>query len=226
MFFLDPTMIIVLPALFLTLYAQWKLSSTFSHYSQLGTRSGLTGAQAAAALARRRNLGVAIEPTGGSLTDHYDPTSNVLRLSESVYGQRSIAAIGVAAHELGHALQKADGYSPLQLRMGLVPLVNFSSSASMVLFFLGFLANVPALFWAAAALFGGSVVFALITLPVEFDASHRALVALRQDGIVTAQEEPGVRSVLNAAALTYVAAALMAILQLLRMVLIARNRED
>jgi len=226
MFFWDPTMIIVLPALLLTLYAQWKLSSTFSHYSQLGTRRGLSGAEAAAALARNRGLGVRIEPVAGSLSDHYDPTTNVLRLSEPVYAERSIAAIGVAAHELGHALQKRDGYAPLQLRMGLVPLVNFSSQASMFLFVIGLFAHIPALFWAAAALFGGSVVFALITLPVEFDASRRALVALREDGLVTAQEEPGVRNVLNAAALTYVAAALMAIMQLLRMVMLARGRED
>lgn len=219
-------MIVVLPALLLTLYAQWKLSSTFSHYSQLGTRRGLSGAEAAAALARNRGLGVRIEPVAGSLSDHYDPTTNVLRLSEPVYAERSIAAIGVAAHELGHALQKREGYAPLQLRMGLVPLVNFSSQASMFLFVIGLFAHIPALFWAAAALFGGSVVFALITLPVEFDASRRALVALREDGLVTAQEEPGVRSVLNAAALTYVAAALMAIMQLLRMVMLARGRED
>ena len=226
MFFWDPTMLIVLPALLLTLYAQWKLSSTFSHYSQVGTRSGLTGAQVAAVLARRRNLGVAIEPTGSSLTDHYDPTSNVLRLSESVYGERSIAAVGVAAHELGHALQKADGYAPLQLRMGLVPLVNFSSGASMFLFVIGLFAGIPGFLWAGIAAFSLAVVFALVTLPVEFNASSRALVALREDGLITVQEEPGVRSVLNAAALTYVAAALMAILQLLRLVMIARNRED
>ena len=226
MMFWDSTMLIVLPALLLTLYAQWKLSSTFAHYSGLGTRAGLTGAQTAQALARRRNLGVAIEPVGGSLTDHYDPTSNVLRLSEPIYNERSIAAVGVAAHELGHALQKAEGYGPLALRMGMVPLVNFSSSASWILFAIGMFARVPGLFYAAAALFAGSVVFSLITLPVEFDASRRAMVALREDGIVTAEEEPGVRSVLNAAALTYVAAALMAVLQLLRLVMIARNSDD
>lgn len=226
MMFWDSTMLIVLPALLLTVYAQWKLSSTFSHYSGLGTRSGLTGAQAAAALARRRNLGVAIEPVGGSLTDHYDPITNVLRLSEPIYNERSIAAVGVAAHELGHALQKADGYAPLQLRMGMVPLVNFSSSASWILFLIGLFAHIPGLLWAGIAAFSLAVVFSLITLPVEFDASRRALVALREDGLVTAQEEPGVRSVLNAAALTYVAAALMAVLQLLRLVMIARNSDD
>lgn len=226
MFFYDWTMVIVLPALLLTLYAQWKLSSTFSYYSGLGTRSGLSGAEAAAALARRRRLGVAIEPVEGSLSDHYDPTTNVLRLSEPVYGSRSIAAVGVAAHELGHALQKAEGYAPLNLRIGLVPLVSFSSQASWILFLIGMFAHIPGLFWAAAACFLGSVVFSLITLPVEFDASHRALVALREDGIITTAEEPGVRSVLNAAALTYVAAALMALLQLLRLVFIARQSEE
>lgn len=226
MFFYDWTMVLVLPAVLLTLYAQWKLSSTFSHYSGLGTQSGLSGAEAAAALARRRRLGVAIEPVSGQLSDHYDPTTNVLRLSEPVYGSRSIAAVGVAAHELGHALQKAEGYAPLALRMGLVPLVNFSSQASWILFVIGMFAHVPGLFWAAAACFLGSVVFSLITLPVEFDASRRALVALREDGIITTREEPGVRSVLNAAALTYVAAALMALLQLLRLIMIARNSDD
>lgn len=226
MMFWDSTMLIILPALLLTVYAQWKLTSTFSHYSGLGTRSGLSGAETAAVLARRRNLGVAIEPVAGSLTDHYDPITNVLRLSEPIYHERSIAAVGVAAHELGHALQKAEGYAPLQLRMGLVPLVNFSSSASWILFLIGLFAHLPGLLWAGIAAFSLAVLFSLITLPVEFDASRRALVALREDGIVTALEEPGVRSVLNAAALTYVAAALMAVLQLLRLVMIARNNDD
>jgi Zn-dependent membrane protease YugP len=226
MFFYDWTMIFVLPAVLLSLYAQWKLSSTFSHYSGLGTRSGLSGAEAAAALARRRQLGVSIQPVEGSLSDHYDPSSNVLRLSEPVYASRSIAAVGVAAHELGHALQKAEGYWPLNLRIGLVPLANFSSHAWGILFLLGWVAHIPGLFWAAAACFLGSLVFSLITLPVEFDASRRALLALREDGIITSAEEPGVRSVLSAAALTYVAAALMALLQLLRLVFIARQSED
>lgn len=225
MFFWDSTMLLVLPAVALTLYAQWKVQSTFSHYSQVGLGSRVSGSEAARALARRRGLTVAVEPVAGSLTDHYDPTQNVLRLSEPVYGGRSVAAVGVAAHELGHALQKAENYPFLAMRSGLVPLVGFSSSASWILFMIGLFAHLQPLIWLGIGLFSLAVLFSLVTLPVEFDASRRALVALRQDGLVNRVEEDGVRQVLNAAALTYVAAALMAVLQLLRLVLIARSSD-
>jgi Zn-dependent membrane protease YugP len=222
----DPTMLLLLPAILLTLYAQWKVQSTFSHYSQVGLRNGLSGAAAALQMARSRNLPVRIEPTSGHLSDHFDPQANVLRLSESVYSGRSVASIGVAAHELGHALQKAANYPFLQMRTGLVPLVGFSSNLSWLLLVGGMLLHSSGLLWVGIGLYSLAVLFALITLPVEFDASRRALAVLRQDGMVTSSEEAGVRAVLNAAALTYVAAALMAVLELLRLVLIARRSED
>lgn len=224
--FFDPTMIWVLPALLLTFYAQWKVQSTFQKYSQVGLSKGLSGAEAASLLARRHGLGVAIEPVGGSLTDHYDPNRNVLRLSQPVYGGRSVAAVGVAAHELGHALQKATRYPWLSLRSGLVPLAGLGSNLSMLLFLGGFLLGIKALLWVGIALYSMAVLFTLVTLPVEFDASNRALAVLRADGLVNAHEEAGVRKVLNAAALTYVAAALMAVLQLVRFVLLARDDRD
>ena len=225
-YFWDPTMILILPAVLLTLYAQWKVQSTFQRYSQVGLTHPVSGAQAARQLARNRNLSVAVESVSGALTDHYDPNHNVLRLSEPVYAGRSVAAVGVAAHELGHALQRAENYPFLALRSGLVPLVGFSSNASWILFMIGLFAHLQPLIWLAIGLFTVAVLFSLVTLPVEFDASRRALVALRQDGLVNRAEENGVRQVLDAAALTYVAAALMAILQLLRLLLIARNNED
>lgn len=224
--FFDSTMLLLIPAILLTLYAQWKVQSTFSKYSQVGLRSGLSGAEAASLLARRRSLPVAIQPTAGTLTDYFDPTRNVLALSEPVYAGRSVAAVGVAAHELGHALQKAEGYQWLKLRSGLVPLVGFGSNASLVFFFGGMLLGLKPLLWAGVGLFSLAVLFSLVTLPVEFDASRRALVVLTQDGMVTPGEEAGVRKVLNAAALTYVAAALMAVMQLARLLLLARNSEE
>jgi uncharacterized protein len=226
MMFFDPTMLLLIPAVLLTLYAQWKVQSTFQRYSQVGLRNGLSGAEAATMLARRRNLPVSIQPTPGTLTDHFDPTRNILALSEPVYAGRSVAAVGVAAHELGHALQKAEGYQWLKLRSGLVPLVGFGSNASWIFFLAGIFMGLKPLVWAGVALFSLAVLFALVTLPVEFDASNRALAVLQRDGLVTTQEEAGVRKVLNAAALTYVAAALMAVLQLARLLLIARNSEE
>lgn len=222
---LDSTLLLLLPALLLAFYAQWKVQNTFEHYSQMGLQNGLSGAEAASLMARRRNLSVAIEPVAGSLTDHYDPQSNRLALSEPVYGGRSVAAVGVAAHELGHALQQAQGYAPLVLRSGLVPLAGLGSNASWILLGLGLVMGAPTLLWMGVGLFSLAVLFALVTLPVEFDASRRALAVLRQDGLVTLQEEEGVRRVLNAAALTYVAAALMAVMNLLRMVMLARSRD-
>jgi Zn-dependent membrane protease YugP len=218
-------MLLIVPAVLLTIYAQWKVQSTFSHYSLVGLDSRISGAEAARWLARRHRLNVAVEPVSGTLTDHYDPAQNVLRLSEPVFAGRSVAAVGVAAHELGHALQKAENYPFLAIRSGLVPLVGLGSNASWILFMIGLIAHLQPLIWLGIGLFSLAVVFSLVTLPVEFDASRRALVMLRQDGLVHSTEEEGVRQVLNAAALTYVAAALMAVLQLLRLVLLARNNE-
>lgn len=224
--FWDPTLIWLLPAILLTLYAQWKVSDTFSRYARVPLRLGLSGAETAERLAYRRNLPVSIVPVAGELTDHFDPVHNRLALSGPVYSGRSVAAAGVAAHELGHALQKAEGYSLLALRNGLVPLVGLGSSLSWPLFFAGFVFHLKPLLWAGVAAFTVAVGFALVTLPVEFDASRRALLALRQDGLVSLEEESGVRRVLSAAALTYVAAALMAVLQLLRLVSLANRNDD
>lgn len=221
----DSTLLLLLPALVLAAYAQWKVQSTFAEYSQVGLGNGISGAEAATLMARRRRLAVQVEPVAGSLTDHYDPSRNVLALSEPVYAGRSVAAVGVAAHELGHAIQQAEGYAFLKLRSGLVPLAGLGSNASWLLLGLGLVTGAPALLWSGVALFSLAVLFALVTLPVEFDASRRALLVLRQDGLVSLQEESGVRKVLNAAALTYVAAALMAALNLLRMVMLARSRD-
>jgi len=226
MFYLDPSILLVVPAVLLTLYAQWKVQSTFQYFSQLGLSRGLSGAETARLLAHRYNLDVSVEPVAGSLTDHFDPTQNALRLSEPVYGGRSLAAVGVAAHELGHALQKASGYPMLELRSGLVPLVGVSSQISWIFFGLGLIAHFKPLIWLGIGLFSLAVVFSLVTLPVEFDASRRALVMLRQNGLVQATEEDGVRRVLAAAALTYVAAALMAVMQLLRLFWLARNHDQ
>lgn len=225
--FWDPTMLLLIPGLLLSLWASFKVKGTFAKYSQVPARSGFTGAQAAAALARSRGIPVAIEPShGGMLSDHFDPSTNTLRLSEEVWAGRSVAALGVAAHEMGHALQKADGYGPLAIRNGLVPMANFGSNLSWVLLLLGMVMGNPTLAYAGVALFSAAVLFTLITLPVEFDASARAVRLLAADGIVTQAEVPAVRKVLNAAALTYVAAALTSILMLLRMLLIARSTDD
>lgn len=226
MFFFDHTMLLLLPALVLSLVAQWMVQSTFAKYSRVGVRSGLSGAQAAERLARDRGLNVGIRASQGMLSDHYDPATNTLALSPDVYSGRSVSALGVAAHELGHALQKAEGYWPLTVRNGLVPLANIGSSLSMVLFFGGLLMGLKPLMGLGIVLFSLAVGFTLITLPVEFDASARAMTLLTTSGMVTHQEAGGVRKVLTAAALTYVAAAVMAIFQLLRLIMLSQSREE
>ncbi len=223
MIFLDWTFILLIPAVLLSLFAQAKVKSTFSRYAQVGARSGLTGAQAAQELARRSRVAVNIEPTQGFLSDHYNPSTNTLALSPDVFSGRSLSSLGVAAHELGHALQKRDGYWPMYLRSGLVPLANFGSSFAWILFLAGMFAHIEVLQTAGIVFFSGAVLVALITLPVEFDASARAMRLLTEGGLVTSSEAAGVKRVLNAAALTYVAAAAMAVMELLRLILIARS---
>ncbi|HET6204313.1 MAG TPA: zinc metallopeptidase [Planctomycetota bacterium] len=232
--FFDPyQLLFALPALALALWAQAKVKSAFARYSQVRTRRGLTGAQAAAVVVASSGMqGVKIEPVEGDLTDHYDPRTRTLRLSESVYGSDSIAAVGVAAHEAGHSIQHARAYFPLQVRSAWVPLAGFGSKFSFLVILLGIFLGpvlgtklvVPHLqekiVWAGIGLYAFVVAFTLITLPVEIDASRRAVAVLTQQGIVsTPEEEEGVRKVLQAAALTYVAAAAGAILQLLYLVL-------
>ncbi|AEE17931.1 zinc metallopeptidase [Treponema brennaborense] len=227
MYFDTYYLILVVPALLLSVWAQFKVKSTFSHFSQQASARGISGAQAAAYLLKANNIGdVKIERVSGNLTDHYDPSSKTLRLSDSVYGKTSIAAIGVAAHETGHAIQHAVHYGPLALRSTLVPIANIGSAAGPVLAVLGivfswsFLINLGLLFFACA------VLFYLVTLPVEFNASRRAVAILGKSGTLNESELGGVKKVLSAAALTYVASALTAIASFLRLVLISRNRRN
>jgi Zn-dependent membrane protease YugP len=222
MFYLDPLyLILALPGLLLGLWAQMRVKGTFNKYSKVRTTRNLTGAEIARHLLDNQGLqDVRVEETQGFLSDHYDPRTRVLRLSPDVYRVPSVAAAGVAAHEMGHALQHSAGYAPLQLRSAIVPVVQFGSSIAPILILVGFLLRFTPLAWIGVILFAGAVVFSLITLPVEFDASRRAKALLSQSGIVSNEEAGGVSAVLNAAGWTYVAAAIAAIGQLLYYVLL------
>jgi len=218
MFFGIPSFIILIPALILAGWAQLYVQSTFSRYSNVEASRRITGAELAANLLRRGGVSsVRVEQIPGTLTDHYDPRSNVLRLSDPVYASNSVAALGVAAHEVGHALQHASGYVPLKLRNSIVPVANFGSTASFPLILLGLLLGLPKLAFIGVVVFSAVVLFQIVTLPVEFNASHRAVALLESGGYLTSQEIPMVRKVLGAAALTYVAAALVSFLNLLRL---------
>jgi uncharacterized protein len=212
------------PGLLLSLWASARVKSTFREYSQIASRSGLSGAEAARALIRVRGVrGARVEETSGFLSDHYDPTERVLRLSPDVYHGRSLSALGVAAHEAGHAIQHAQGYWPLRFRSLIVKPANIGSQLGLVVSVVGFMAQSAGMVWLGVILFSAFVIFTLVTLPVEFDASRRAVAALREVGIVTPAEAPGAAKVLNAAALTYVAAAVTAILQLMYFALRAHS---
>ena len=222
-------LMMLIPVLLITLYAQFKVSSTFNHYSRVANSRRLTGAQAAAEVLRRHGVNdVRIERVRGSLTDHYDPRTNVIRLSESVYDSPTIAAVGVAAHEAGHAVQYAVGYAPIQLRAAIIPLTQVGSQLGVVLLIFGLLLSFESLFFIGIVLFSFTTLFQLVTLPVEFNASRRAMETIRSGGLLNDQEADGARKVLSAAALTYVAALLMSIVQLLRYVMLfaGRRRDD
>ena len=222
----DSTMLILIPAVLLSLWAQSRVSSTFAQYSGVYAHGGVTADQVARMLLTRFGLGsMPINRIAGSLTDNYNPADRTLNLSESVYNSRSIASIGVAAHEVGHAIQHSKLYAPLMFRNSIVPVVNITTQASMPLFFIGLIMGNSMLLNLGIILFCGSLVFHLVTLPVELDASSRALKLLKETGTLTSDELAGARKVLNAAALTYVAAALMSILQLVRLLLIKNSRE-
>lgn len=226
-FYWDWTYLLIIPGMILGLWAQHKVKSAYAKYSQVPTRIGRSAASVVDDLLRRNgNNAVRIGRVSGELTDHYNPGNETLNLSEGVYASSSIAALGIAAHEAGHAMQKHDGYTPLRLRTAIVPAVNICSSLSTPLFFAGLIFAWEPLTTLGILLFAASTVFALVTLPVEFNASNRAVKMLVNGGYVTGSEEKGVRAVLNAAALTYVAAAVTSLMSLLRLILIANRRRD
>ena len=225
MFFFDSTIFILIPAIILTLYAQYKVKTTYSKYSKILAKNGLSGKETAEELLLRYNLSnIKIEPIEGRLSDHYDPRQKKLGLSEEIYYGKSLAAQGIVAHEIGHALQDAKNYFPLSLRSNLVPVTNIGSSMAVPLFLIGFIFSFPALMDIGIIAFSLAVLFQLVTLPVEFDASKRAVNLLVGANIVSDTEEiNSVKKVLNAAALTYVAATSVAVFQLLRLIVL-RNR--
>lgn len=225
-FWNDWTFLILIPAFLFSLWAQYKTQATFKKYSEIDASKGFTADKVAGQILSSYGINnVEIEEVPGQLTDHYDPIKKVLRLSESVYGNSSIAAIGVAAHEAGHAIQHARGFGPIAVRNAIVPVVNITSNLAIPLFMIGLFFSIPILIRLGIYLFTGVVAFHLVTLPVELDASNRAIKVLRTGSYLTPRELQGARAVLTAAAMTYIAAALMAILNLLRLILISRNRD-
>lgn len=224
--YFDPTMILLLPAMLISFWAQMKINSAYSKYSRVRTTNGYTGMQVARMMLDEAGLfDVRIEMINTKLGDHYDPSSRVLRLSPEVYSEPTISSAGIAAHEVGHAIQHKEGYKALVIRNSIVPVVNFSSSLSWIIFLAGLLLGFKGLTTLGILLFSAVVVFQLITLPVEFNASNRALRVLQSRGILYGNEIKGAEKVLGAAAMTYVAATLMAISQLIRLIAIS-NRDD
>ena len=226
--YFDPTYMLVLIGVVICLAASAKMRSTFSRYSRIRNHSGMTGREAAEQVLHRAGIyDVRVEHVSGNLTDHYDPRSKVLRLSDATYGSASVAAVGVAAHECGHAIQLATGYAPLAFRSALVPVANFGSTIAWPLILIGLLFNSQSsvLFLNLGILaFSLAVLFQIVTLPVEFNASSRAIRMLSGNGMLYEDEVQATRKVLTAAALTYVAGAASAILQLLRIILISNSR--
>ncbi|MEA4883431.1 MAG: zinc metallopeptidase [Clostridia bacterium] len=231
MYYYDPTYLLVIPAFIFALYAQMKVQSTFNRYLRIRSSYGMTGGDVARGiLASNGARDVKVEEIGTMLGDHFDPRTKTLRLSPQVYGSPSIAAVAVAAHESGHAMQNQDSYGPLALRQAILPVASFGSSLAVPLFIVGMLLASSQggqfLMSLGIWLFIGAVAFQLITLPVEFNASARALALLSDGGYVTADEIPAARRVLEAAALTYVAAAAVAVTQLLRLLVLRNSRRD
>lgn len=227
MFYYDSTYLVILPALIFALWAQILVQSTYSKYNKIGTKCGMTGYDAARLILDSNGLtGVRIEHIAGELTDHFDPTTNVIRLSGGVYGSTGIAAVGVAAHEAGHAVQYAKGYSPMKLRAAIIPATRIGSTLAMPIFLIGFIFSLYELAMIGIILYSLTAVFQAVTLPVEFNASRRALVALRSCGRLDGSEISGARKVLTAAALTYVAALASSLAQVLRLMLLIGRRND
>lgn len=220
-------LLIMLPCFILSLICSASVKSNFSKYSKVNNSRGMTGAQAAQQVLNAHGVtGVRIEPVSGNLTDHFDPRTNVIRLSESVYNARTVSAVGVACHEAGHAVQHAEGYVPNKIRSAIVPVANIGSRLSWIVLVIGMLLPVQFNFviTIGIVLFSASVVFTLITLPVEFNASSRALQTIKSTGMLNESEYAGAKKVLSAAAMTYVASAATSIMQLLRLILIFGNR--
>lgn len=221
---------LVLPCILISLWASSNVKSTFKKYSRQFSARRITGAQAAQQVLRASGVyGVRIDRVSGNLTDHFDPQTNVIRLSDSVYDSTSTAAIGVACHEAGHAVQYAENYAPIKLRAAIIPVTNFGSKIAMPLILAGILLTSLGSFsdilvYLGIAAFGLSLVFQLVTLPVEFNASRRAMAAIEQTGMLTQEEQQGARKTLTAAAMTYLAATAVALAQLLRLILIFGNR--
>ena len=228
-FYYGPDMLLMIPAIIFTLWAQWAVKSAYTKYSQIGTRSRITGAQAAQAIMDSAGVrNVEIGAIAGEMTDHYDPKQKIVNLSEGVYGSDSIAAVGIAAHEVGHAIQDAHDYAPMKLRTLMYPISSIGSTLAWPLIMIGFIFGHSGMGWLlhlGIYLFAAAVAFTIVTLPVEFNASNRAVKALAKGGYLTDDELNGVRKVLRAAALTYVAAAAAAVLQLLRLRIVARGRD-
>jgi len=224
--FYDPTFVLLIPAIILAFYAQWKVKSTYEKYSKVACSRGYTGAQVARYILDDYHLqNISVEPTPGELTDHYDPRGQKLCLSEGIYASNSVAAIGVAAHESGHAIQDARSYAPLKLRNGLVPITNLGTTLAFPLFILGLFVGMPQLMDLGIILFSIAVIFSIVTLPVEFNASARAIRVLADGRFLTDKELPMAKAVLNAAALTYVAATTMAILNFVRLLMLRQQRD-
>lgn len=226
----DPTMVFLLPALVFAFWAQWRVQHTYSKYSRVPAAIGVTGRDMARSIMNRNGVtDVQVEEVGGMLSDHYDPRVKAVRLSQVNYEGDSIASIAVAAHEVGHVLQHAEGYAPLAFRSTLAPVAQFGSMLAFPLFFIGLIFNIPGvsrwLMDIGILFFSGAVLFQLVTLPVEFDASKRALAQLTTQGSIAPEEVAGAKRVLDAAALTYVAAAAMAALQLIRLLLLRSSRD-
>jgi Zn-dependent membrane protease YugP len=222
--FYDPTMLLLIPAIILAIWAQMRVSSVYARYTKVPSAQSITGAKAAQFLLNQNGVrDVEVEAVEGKLSDHYDPRSKKVRLSVDNYRGHSLAAIAIAAHEVGHAIQHNTGYVPLQLRHAILPATNIGSWAAFPLFFIGFFFQTPLLMDLGIILFAGVVLFHFITLPVEFNASHRALAQLGSHGMLVAEEVKGAKKVLNAAALTYVAATAVALLHLIRLILIRGN---
>ena len=225
MFYYDSTYILVLAGFVLAMIAQFGVKGTFSKYADVYSQRGYTAAQVARQILDRNGLtNVRIEHTSGELTDHFDPRSNVVRLSDSTYSSTSVASIGVAAHECGHAVQYAVGYVPIKIRNSIVPVVNIGNSISLPLFFIGLILGIPSIAYLGVILFSLVLLFQLVTLPVEFNASRRALKILDENNMLFDDELKGAKKVLSAAAMTYVAAVVSTALQLLRLILLAGSR--